>query len=389
MKAVILAAGEGQRLRPFTASKPKVMIKVGNKPILQYVVEALRDSGIRDIVMVVGYRKDRVMEYFGDGKRFGVKIDYAIQKQQLGTAHALRQAENLVGDDFIVVSGDNIIDKEIVRSALAKKNSVVYKVVDAPSKYGVIKLKNGKIVEIVEKPKDEVSYLANTGVYHFDSKIFDYLANENDLTAVLNRMIRDGFEFNAVESEGIWLDIVYPWDIPRVNELALNFKGKVISGKVERDVFISGDVIIGEGCVIRSGTYIRGPAIIGENCEIGPHAVIGPAVSVGNNTVIEPFSVVENSVIGDNVRIGSGGRLESSVVDSGTRIMPGFTAVKDSASVEVEGTVQKIETGAFIGERCYIGAKVTAMPGCIVGNEVEVSPLRTLSGVIPDKSRVL
>jgi len=141
--------------------------------------------------------------------------------------------------------------------------------------------------------------------------------------------------------------------------------------------------------VIRSGTYIRGPAIIGENCEIGPHAVIGPAVSVGNNTVIEPFSVVENSVIGDNVRIGSGGRLESSVVDSGTRIMPGFTAVKDSASVEVEGTVQKIETGAFIGERCYIGAKVTAMPGCIVGNEVEVSPLKILSGVIPDKSRVL
>ncbi|NOY10516.1 MAG: NTP transferase domain-containing protein, partial [Archaeoglobi archaeon] len=100
MKAVILAAGEGQRLRPFTVSKPKVMIKVGNKPILQYVVEALRDSGIMDIVMVVGYRKDRVMSHFGDGKRFGVRVEYAFQEQQLGTAHALKQAENLVSDEF-------------------------------------------------------------------------------------------------------------------------------------------------------------------------------------------------------------------------------------------------------------------------------------------------
>ncbi|WP_456329457.1 bifunctional sugar-1-phosphate nucleotidylyltransferase/acetyltransferase [Archaeoglobus sp.] len=390
MKAVILAAGEGQRLRPFTASKPKVMIKVGNKPILQYVVEALRDSGIRDIVMVVGYRKDRVMDYFGDGKKLGVKIEYAIQKQQLGTAHALRQAENLVGDEFIVVSGDNIIDKEIVRSALAEKNSVVYKVVDTPSKYGVIKLgRDGKIEEIIEKPEDVVSYLANTGVYHFDSRILDYLANENDLTAVINRMIKDGIQFNAVESKGVWLDVVYPWDIPRVNELALNFKGRVISGKVESGVFISGDVVIGEGCVVRSGTYIRGPAIIGENCEIGPHAVIGPAVSIGDNTVIDSFSVVENSVIGDNVRVGAGSRVEGSVVDSGTRIMPRFTAVKGKASVEVDGAIQKIETGAFIGEMCSIGSKVTAMPACIVGNEVEVSPLKVLSGVIPDKSKVL
>ncbi|AKG91234.1 UDP-N-acetylglucosamine diphosphorylase/glucosamine-1-phosphate N-acetyltransferase [Geoglobus ahangari] len=390
MKAVILAAGEGQRLRPFTVSKPKVMIKVGNKPILQYVVEALRDSGIMDIVMVVGYRKDRVMSHFGDGKRFGVRVEYAFQEQQLGTAHALKQAENLVSDEFIVVSGDNIIDEGTVRSALAEKNSVVYRVVDSPSKYGVIKLgRNGRIEEIVEKPEEEISYLANTGVYHFDSRIFDYLAGENDLTAVINRMIGDGIEFKAVESKGVWLDIVYPWDIPKVNELALGFRGRVISGKVESGVFISGDVVIGKGCVIRSGTYIRGPVVIGENCEIGPNAVIGPAASIGSNTVIEPFSAVENSVVGDNVRIGSGSRLESSVIDSGTRIMPGFTAVKGKASVEVDGTVQKIETGAFIGERCTIGAKVTAMPACTVGNEVEVSPLKVLSGVIPDGSKVL
>lgn len=390
MKAVILAAGEGQRLRPFTATKPKVMIKVGNKPILQYVVEALRKAGIPDIVMVVGYRKDRVMSYFGNGKKFGVEIEYVFQQQQLGTAHALRQVEEFVEGNFLVVSGDNIIDDDTIKSALKLENSVVYKVVENVTKYGVLRVgKGGEIIEIVEKPAEEVSYLANTGVYHLNTSVFEFIGNENDLTAVINSMIRGGVRFTAVESYGVWLDVVHPWDLPRVNEIALKFKGKIVSGKVESGVSILGDVVIEDGCVIRSGTYIRGPVVIGENCEIGPNAVIGPSVSIGNNTRIEPFSVVKNSVIGDNVRVGSGSRIEGSVIDSGTRVMPGFTAVKDTASVEENGRVLRIETGAFVGEGCRIGAKVTAMPGAIIGNGVEVGPLRVVSGRIPDNSRVL
>lgn len=389
MKAVVLAAGEGQRLRPFTAGKPKVMIKVGNKPIVRYVLEALKRAGIYDVVMVVGYRKDSVMSYFGNGKKFGVRIEYAFQEQQLGTAHALKQAEELVDGEFLVVPGDNIIDERVIKSALKVRNSVVYKVVENVTKYGVLRLEGERVIEIVEKPAEEVSYLANTGVYHLDTSVFRYIGNENDLTAVINHMIGDGVEFAAVESDGVWLDIVYPWDIPRVNEMALSFEGRVISGKIESGVQISGDVVIGDGSVIRSGTYIRGPVFIGENCEIGPCAVIGPGVSIGSNTRVEPFTVIENSVIGDGVKIGSGSRIEHSVVDSGTRMMPGFTAVRDSTSVEENGKVLRIETGAFVGEGCRIGAKVTLLPGTIVGNGVEISPLKVVSGVIPDGSRVL
>ncbi|AIY90157.1 bifunctional sugar-1-phosphate nucleotidylyltransferase/acetyltransferase [Geoglobus acetivorans] len=390
MKAVVLAAGEGQRLRPFTAGKPKVMIRVGNRPVLQYVVDALRNAGIHDIVMVVGYRKDRVMSYFGDGKKFGVKIEYAFQEQQLGTAHALRQAEGFVDGEFLLVPGDNIIDARTINCALDEKNSIVYKVIEGVSKYGVLRLRgDGTVSEIVEKPSETVSYLANTGVYHLDPSIFNHILNERDLTAVINSMIEEGVVFRAVESRGVWLDIVYPWDIPVVNEYALTFKGRKISGKVESGVTIVGDVIVEKGCVLRGGSYIKGPVIIGENCEIGPNAVIGPGVSIGNNTKIEPFSVIENSVIGDNVIVGSGSRIGGSVVDSGTRIMPGFTAVKDAASVEVDGAVTRIETGVFMGERCRVGAKVTAMPGTVVGNDVEVAPLKILSGKLPDKSRVL
>jgi len=390
MKAVILAAGEGQRLRPFTANKPKVMIKVGNRPILQYVVNALAEAGVRELFMIVGYKKDRVMSHFGNGSNFGVEIEYVIQKQQLGTAHALKQVEKVIEGDFLVVSGDNIIDSKTVTTALNSSNSIVYKNIEESSKYGVLKLKEDGIVDrIIEKPKEEVSYLANTGVYSLNEEVFNYIGEERELTAVINKMIESGVVFRAFETDGVWIDIVYPWDIPIVNEFALKGVGKQIRGKVESNVVISGDVVVGERCVIRSGTYIRGPAILGEGCEVGPNAVIGPGVSIGNNTRVEPFSVIQNSVIGDNVIIGSGSKIESSVVDSGTRIMSGFTAVKDRTAVDVNGHFVETETGAFIGERCIIGARTVAMPGTIVGNDVTVSPLKVLSGKIPDEARVI
>ena len=116
MQAVVLAAGEGQRLRPFTANKPKVMIKVANKPILEFVIEALREVGILDVIIVVGYKKSRIIDYFENGSKWGVKIEYAIQHQQLGTAHALKQAEKYIKDDkFLVLAGDNIIDPETIK----------------------------------------------------------------------------------------------------------------------------------------------------------------------------------------------------------------------------------------------------------------------------------
>ena len=110
MKAVILAAGEGSRLKPFTATRPKVMIPVGNKPILEYVINALQASGIIDIVMIVGYKREKIMDYFQDGHKWGVNITYLEQFQQLGTAHALKQASHIIKDHFLVINGDTVID---------------------------------------------------------------------------------------------------------------------------------------------------------------------------------------------------------------------------------------------------------------------------------------
>ncbi len=387
-QAVVLAAGEGQRLRPFTATKPKVMIKVANKPILEYVVEALRNVGILDIIMVVGYKKERIIDYFGDGTKFGVKISYAIQEQQLGTAHALKQAKELVNETFLVLPGDNIIDSNTVKFAL-EPWTLVYKRVDEVSKYGAVVLENGKVKEIIEKPSEKVSNLANTGIYSFTEDIFNELDDETSLVSVINKLVAKGFEINAVETQGTWMDIVYPWDILKVNDLAMRFSGKKVSGKVEGNVIITGDVQIGKNTVIRGNTYIKGPVVIGEGCEIGPNAVIMPSTSIGDNVVVGAHSYISNSVIGNNVRILAGSFIQDSVIDRGCVIGSKFTANSDFTEIKIGEEYYKVQTGVFIGENCRIGANVVVEPGSIIGNNSSVAPLKPVRGTIPDNSRVL
>jgi glucose-1-phosphate thymidylyltransferase len=170
-QAVILAAGEGQRLRPFTASKPKVMIPIANKPILRYVVEAVALNGIRRIVIVVGYKKEQVIDYFGSGDQFDVEIDYVEQKQQLGTAHSLKLVKGKIQGKFLALAGDNIIEPvTISRLTQEKPNAILVREQENISAYGVIEAQDGMVTNIVEKPKESLSHLVNTGVYTLPMK---------------------------------------------------------------------------------------------------------------------------------------------------------------------------------------------------------------------------
>lgn len=383
MQAVVLAAGEGQRLRPFTVTKPKVMIKVANKPILEYVVDALNKAGIRDIVIVVGYRKSRVMDYFGDGSKWNVKIKYAIQEKQLGTAHALRYAKELVNNSFILVSGDNIIDSETVKKL--EEWSIAYKISDESSKYGVIELHENEVIKIVEKPKEPISNLVNTGIYMLGREVFEFIDTHTNITDVINEMIENGYKFKAVEAEK-WLDIVYPWDIIKVNQLAMDFEGAVIAGRIEK-AEVMGDVEIGPNSVIRYGAYVNS-SVIGRNCEVGQNAVIKNS-SIGDNVRISAFSYVENCVIGDNVIIGPHSYIMDSVVDSGSIIKPKFTTISEDTEVVIGSEVYRIKAGAFIGENCRIGANVTVEAGSIIGNNCKVSSNRLISGRIPDNAIII
>ncbi len=188
MQAIILAAGEGTRLRPFTMSKPKVMLPIGNKPILAYVVKALVEKDLKDIIMVVGYRKERIMSFFGDGSKFGAKITYVVQEKQLGTAHALLYVKKLVKEDFVLVAGDNIIDKETVSRIIQhdKNPSVLVTESELPSKYGVITVENDRVSSIIEKPERKIGNIINTGVYHFNKDIFNMVEEEVKVRQVWN-----------------------------------------------------------------------------------------------------------------------------------------------------------------------------------------------------------
>jgi len=389
-QAVILAAGEGQRLKPFTVLKPKVMIHIANKPILQYVVEALVLNGVRHIVMVVGYRKEQVQDYFGSGEKLGVEIDYVVQRQQLGTAHALKQARDVVGDSFLVLPGDNIIKPDTIAQLVeAKPGIILVKRQENISKYGVVTTKKGMVEEIVEKPQEATSKLVNTGIYALDRGILEFIEEEGELPMVLENMVTQGYQIAAQETDDTWLDAVYPWDILRLNDIALGDISQSVAGTVEKGVTLKGAVSIGRGTVVRAGCYLVGPLIIGEDSEIGPHACIFPATSIGDQVAISPFSQVRNSAVGNGARIGPGSILEDTIVDRGSVLGGHFSAFSGEAVIEVEGEYHEVNTGVVVGEHCDIEDNVIARPGVILGNHSRVWALKLLSGKIPDGSLVM
>ncbi len=388
-QAVILAAGEGQRLRPFTVTKPKTMLSIADKPILQYVVESLAQNGIRNIVIVVGYRREQVFDYMGDGEKFGVDIVYITQERQLGTAHALMQAKGAVGDKFLVLPGDNLIDANtIAQFVTMKPNAMLVKKVENIARYGLVTTEGGVVKDIAEKLDKAVTGIVNTGIYAFTREVFNFIDTELGIPDVINNMTAQGYAISALETDGTWLDVVYPWDILSLNDAILRQIPASLGGTIESGVSVKGQVSIGKDTVIRSNSYIVGPVIIGENCDIGPNVCILPATSIGDNVVVSPFSEIENSVIGDDVSIGPSSIIQGSVIDESCVIQGRFTACSGEVEVRVNGEYHLVNVGAMLGVGCNLGSSVVAQPGVIVGNYSQVQATKLISGKLPDRSSV-
>ncbi|MDP2931380.1 MAG: sugar phosphate nucleotidyltransferase [Chloroflexota bacterium] len=389
-QAVILAAGEGQRLRPFTATKPKVMLTIADKPILGYVIESLAKNGIRKIVLVVGYRKEQVFDYFGSGEQLGVEITYITQERQLGTAHALAQAKSAVEAEFLALPGDNLIEAAtIARFANLKPNAVLVKRVDNPIRYGVVNIEKGTVKGIVEKPRETSNNVINTGIYALTREIFDFIEPELDIPDVLNKMLAQGRIIRASETDGTWLDIVYPWDILNLNDRVLRQITASLGGTIEAGVAVKGTVVVGKDTVIRSNSYIAGPVVIGSGCDIGPNVCIQSATSIGDNVVIAPFTQIKNSVIGDDVNLGPGCVIQDSVIDKGVVIQGNFTAFSSQTEVKVDDEYHQVTVGAMLGEGCRLSHGVVAHPGAIIGNYCQIQAMKQISGRLPDRSLVI
>lgn len=394
MKAVILAAGEGRRLRPFTETMPKVMLPVGNKPILEHVLDAVKKSGVEEIIIVVGYKKEVIMDYFKNYK--GAKLTYVTQEKQLGTAHALLRAKKHIKGDFIVLAGDNIIDSKSILKLVKDKStySLLIKEHSHPSKYGVAFIEKGNLKKIVEKPKEEIGKFISTGIYKLPKSIFKkidelYSQGNHALSNVVQSVLDDNNTINTILTDS-WMDIVYPWDLIHVNETMINNTAASKSGAIEKGVTIKGDVTIGKDTTIYSGCYIVGPVVIGEGCEIGPNACIFPSTTIGDNSVVHPFSQIRNSVIMNNVHIGSNSYMKNSIVGRGSIIQNNFSNINGQALIEIEKELQKIENiGAMIGEDCNIGSHVVIDAGKIIGRKCNINSMNRIIENIPSNSKVM
>jgi len=394
MKAVILAAGEGRRLRPFTETMPKVMLPVANKPVLEYVFDAARNCGIDEIIVVVGYKKEVIMEYFKNYK--GIKITYVIQDKQLGTAHALLQAKSKLNDSFIVLSGDNIIDQNSISKLMNSESEycILIKEHSHPSKYGVVFIEKTILKELVEKPKEELGKFISTGVYKLPYEAFEKIEELTShgiytLSSAIQSIVEKNKTINTILAD-LWMDIVYPWDLISVNEAMIHHFPASTSGVIEKGVAMKGAVSIGKDTTIYSGCYIVGPVIIGSGCEIGPNACIFPSTTIGNNSSIHPFCEIRNSIIMEDVHINSNSYISHSIIAKGNRIGNNFSNITGEAIIENEGEFKKLKNiGTMIGEDCTIGNNVVVESGKIIGRRCRIEPLKKICKNILSESKVM
>ncbi|MCY0860792.1 MAG: glucose-1-phosphate thymidylyltransferase [Sulfolobaceae archaeon] len=332
MKAVILHGGQGTRLRPLTHTGPKQLIKIAGKPISQWVLEQIRDAGIHDIVVVLGDNMpNKVIEYYGDGSRLGVNITYVYQGKARGLADAVYRVKDVVKDDkFIVYLGDNIVNYDLRKFASFDSNaSILLARVQDPSRFGVAVIKEGKVVKLVEKPKERISDLAIVGVYGFDENVFDIIEGlrpswrgELEITDAIQGLIDRGLRVSYEIVDGWWKDTGTPRDILEANAILLDTRvsrhiaedAKVINSSIEGRVFVGGNSVI-ENSTIRGPTYIGGNTII-KNSYIGPYTSIGDGCEIEN-------SEIEHSVILDNVKIMGGVYLMDSLIGNNVTIRKG------------------------------------------------------------------
>ncbi|MHC3130410.1 MAG: glucose-1-phosphate thymidylyltransferase [Candidatus Bathyarchaeota archaeon] len=332
MKALILAGGRGTRLRPLTNTTAKHLLPVANKPILFYVLDQIKEAGITDIGIIVSPQSaPQTREVLADGSRWGVKITSILQSQPLGLAHAVKTAEDFLGDSpFLLFLGDNLIQrgiKDFVEEFHAIDALILLKEVPDPRAFGVAELDaSGKVMRLVEKPKEPKSNLALVGVYIFTPEIHKAIAQikpsrrgELEITDAIQRLLGMGKEVKSHILQGWWLDTGKKDDLLQANRIILDdFLKRDIKGKVDSQSRIVNRVEIRQGTGIENSS-IRGPVSIAEDCHIR-NSFIGPFTSIGAGTVIEDSSI-EYSVILENSRILKIEHLANSVIGRNTEIV--------------------------------------------------------------------
>jgi len=411
LEAVVLAAGKGERLWPLTETRPKPLLPIGNRPILERSLEALVHSGIEKIVLVVNYKSEMVQERLGDGARIGCEIEYVKQKSPRGTADAVGAASEKLGgqDRFLVMYGDDYFDREAVKGfvANAEKNdgcTIGTTLVEDASPFGKIETKNGLVTAIREKVAKAGPGLVNSGLYAMSQSILPSIkktvrskGGEFELTDSLGMLIKTG---EPVHSEQLkksgWLGISYPWDLLEANEHVLSHETVSLDGTIEEGVQLKGSVVLEEEAIVKSGTRIEGPVHVGKRCHIGPNSYLRA-----------------HTCLGDDVKVGASCEVKNSIVMAGTKI-PHLSYVGDSvlgvecslgagtitANLRFDETIIKsrVKTvmvpsgrkklGAILGDEVRTGINVSIFPGVKIGKGAWLGPSAIIKKDVASGARI-
>ncbi len=363
MKAVIMAGGEGTRLRPLTSNQPKPMLPMANIPMMEHVVNLLRDHGFEDIVVTVAFMANTIRTYFGDGSAFGVRMVYATESTPLGTAGSVRNARDELDERFLVISGDVLTDIDLSRvvafhDAHGGLATLALKAVENPLEFGIVITRDdGSIERFLEKPTwgQVFSDTINTGIYVLEPEIFDFIPEGRSVDfsgESFPEALAAGRELFGYVAEGYWEDV-------GTLEAYLSAHHDILDQKVTVNIEgfqLRPGLWVGKGAEIDPSVELIGPAVVGDNCVVGPDARLGPYCTLGRNVRIGENASVERSVVHDNTYLAAGVRLEGTVLGRGSDLRQGV----------------RCEQGTVLGDECFVGAHAEISSG------VKIYPFKTV-----------
>ncbi len=377
MQAVILAAGESSRTYPLTLTKPKPLLQVANKTIIEHNLEQI-DGIVDEVFIVVGYKAEMIKDFLG--KKFKkIKIRYIFQNKPLGNANALRLVKKNIKGNFVLMFGDDLYSGKDIKKLLNYKNAILAGRVKNPQCFGVLKKREDIFCEVVEKPKKFISDLVSIGCFIFSKNIFNVLdeiklskRNEYELTDAYNLLTKKE-EVKIIEVEDYWLPMTYSWNLLEANEFILSRikSQKDKNAKIEKGATLKEKIIIGKNTLIKSGSYIEGPVVIGNDCAIGPNCYLRSGTTIGNNCHIGQAVEIKNSIIGDNTNVAHLSYVGDSIIGENCNLGAGtITAnlrhdwknIKCMIKEELKDTGRQ-KLGIIMGDNCKTGIHTSFYPG--------------------------
>jgi bifunctional UDP-N-acetylglucosamine pyrophosphorylase/glucosamine-1-phosphate N-acetyltransferase len=389
-QAVILAAGEGTRIRPLSASLPKPMLPVADRPLAAHAADAAASAGAGELLFVVGYEADAVRDYFGE-EHAGVPVSYAVQREQAGTADAVRAAAEYLDGPFAVLNGDNLYDPAGIEALFEAGPAVGAHRVKDPRNYGVLSTEGDTVTDIVEKPADPPTDLANTGAYLFPEAARDWLdvpeseRGEREITDVLARVVAE-YEVSAVEIDR-WLDVGRPWELLEANEWKLAELDRDVRGSVHETADLRGPVVVEEGAAVDAGVVVEGPALIRSGASVGPNAYVRGATLVDEDAKIGHGVEVKNSVFMSGATAGHLSYVGDSLLGRDVNLGAGTTVANlrhDDSPVEMTVKGERVSTGrrkfgVVVGDEAKTGINVSLNVGTKLSAGAGVPPGETVT----------